>query len=104
MKCEDNEEIMELINDIIEINNQQLNPNKDEIVKLINKLQPKFAMKSFLYETQGLTDFNLSPLNEMDIKLLVSKLPSYKFMCVNKIREKCGDNTYNEIVKYYNIY
>lgn len=103
MKYKNDEEIIDLIKNITDINVQQLNPDKDELVNLINKLQQKFTTQSLLYETQGLTDFNLSPLNEIDINLLVNKLPAYKIMCINKIKEKCGDNVYEEIKDEYNL-
>lgn len=98
------EEIVETIKDILDIQEQQMNPNREKIEDILKKAQRDFPIESTMFELGGADSNGLLPIETIDSNVLYNKLPYCKFLYLNKLKDKLNnEKKYNEIIEKYKI-
>lgn len=101
---ETEKEIIETIKDIVDIQEQQINPNRKNIEEILKKAKRDFFVESAIFEICGADNRGLLPIENIDSNVLYNKLPYYKSLYLEKLKDKLDDEIkYNEIMKKYNI-
>lgn len=96
----DNEkEIIETIKKVVDIQEQQMNPNRKKIEELLKKAQKDFPIESVAFEVGQSDNKGLVSIENIDINVLYNKLPYYKFLYLKKLKDKIDEKEYNEILK-----
>ena len=101
---ETEKEIIETIKDIVDIQEQQINPNRKNIEEILKKAKRDFFVESAIFEIGGADNRGLLPIEDIDSNVLYNKLPYYKSLYLKKLKDKIDDEKkYNEILKENNI-
>ena len=101
----DIKEIIDIANDIKELTKQKHNPTREGLEKVIKSVRGHVLLDTELYEdTLSLT--NQSPkvnIENVDNNALYSRLDVYKIICLSYLLKKYGNETFNQIIKEYEL-
>ena len=98
-------EVIEFIKDIKDLTEQQKNPTRDGMEKVILNIKNKYIIEVEMYELLSVIKNNgvLTNIKNISNDNLYSKLQSYKEFVIMKFIEKYGKENFNKIVKEYEL-
>ena len=104
MNYKENKEIMDLVKSIKEINQQIVNPDNN-IRKVIADAQQQVKKESLILENTLAIKNNagITSIENIDVNVLYNRLIDYKVLCINKLKEKCEKEVFDEIIKENNL-
>ena len=102
MNIEEMKEILELEKSIKEINEQlnSNNPDCNKLQEITLKAKKKFIRETTDYELGKIfiPNTHIIPVKEMTVNELISRLPFYKSLYLNELKNKYEDE-YNKIIQ-----
>ena len=98
-------DITDIVKDIKNLINQQKNPTRNGMLKVLNDVQNKYKIETSIYETVEClsTNGNMTNIENVSDKVLYSRLEPYKIILINKLIDKCGQDKANQIIKEYEL-
>lgn len=98
-------EVLDFIKDIKDLTEQQKNPTRDGIEKIILSIKDKYKLETEVFEKTSAIINNgvLTDIKNISNDILYGKLQSYKEIVIIKFIEKYGKENYNEVVKEYKL-
>ena len=105
MHIKDVKDISDIAKDIKDLTEQKKNPTREGMEKVIKSVREHLMLETEVYE-DTLCVANNSPkvnIESIDSKVLYDRLDAYKTICLGYLLNKYGKESFDEIVKEYNL-
>lgn len=105
MHIKDVKDISDIVKDIKNLTEQKIKPTREGMEKVIKSVREHLMLETEVYE-DTLCVANNSPkvnIESIDSKVLYDRLDAYKTICLGHLLNKYGKETFDEIIKEYNL-
>lgn len=98
-------EIIDFVKDIKDLTDQQKNPTRDGMEKVILNIKNKYRIETEVFEksTAVATNGVMTDIKNISNDVLFNRLTAYKEIIILKFIEKYGNQMFNNIVKEYKL-
>ena len=105
MHFKDVKDISDITKDIKDLTKQKKNPSREGMEKVIKSVREHLILETEVYE-DTLCVASKSPkvnIENIDSKVLYDRLDAYKTICLGYLLNKYGKETFDEIIREYNL-
>ena len=98
-------EIIDFVKDIKDLTDQQKNPTRDGMEKVILNIKNKYKIETEVFErsTAVATNGIMTDIKNISNDVLYNRLAAYKEIIVLRFVEKHGNEMFNNLVKEYKL-
>lgn len=105
MQINNIKEIEDITKDIKDLIEQKKNPTREGMERVIKSVREHLVLETEMYEDTLCVASNSPKVNikNIDNNVLYEKLDSYKIICLGYLLNKYGKESFDEIIKEYNL-